>query len=127
MNSSIQIHDYAGNNLSDDSKNLLNMISLHGFSAITTGSAKKTIQIKRGMEQVGYINSDVTRNGGIFGYRFANENKNSCPDSFSNTVFAKKYHCQPTNLFILKNKNGSYLLVLDLATALQILLCDAYL
>ncbi len=126
MNASIQINDYAGNKLSDDSKNLLNMIEPHGFSAKTTGPAKKTIQICKGIKQFAYINDHVTSKGGIIGYHFALEGKNSCPDSFCKDAFAKKYHCLSNNLFVLENNKGSYLLILDLATALQVLLYDAY-
>ena len=126
MNTSIQIHDYAGNQLSDDSKNLLNMIELHGFSAKTSGPAKKTIQICKGTKQFAYINDHVTSKGGILGYHFALEGRNSCPNSFSSIVFAKKYRCEPVNLYTLNNNKGSYLLILDLATALQVLLYDAY-
>jgi hypothetical protein len=130
MNPSDSLSSYAGRELSPQVVSLLDLLQRHGFRAVVTGGANKTVRIHRAQRNVGYVNSTVLQRHGVLGYHFATHGRaaDACPeDLVSNVIesFVTQYGIAAEALDLQRAARHTYLIIRDPTAALKVLLQDA--
>jgi predicted HNH restriction endonuclease len=126
--------EYAGLTIPASTIRILPILEQHGFSLILRGKAKRSIRIVRAGKDYGYINPDVIKNRGIFGYHFRlhGRNADACPEHLRSrfvTYFCEQYGIDAKAVKILEgtsaNSGKKCLIVTDAQVAIKVLLVDA--
>ena len=125
--------EFAIPKVSDQILSLAAILARHGFRLEVTGPASKTIRVKHGNDNFGYINSTVIQRKGVLGYHFARHGhaSDSCPEMLEPNLtefFCDRYGCEATDIDVYvgaTKKDRTFLIIENAQLALSVLLADA--
>lgn len=81
----------------------LDGIANMGLETVVTGKSRKTLRIKNGSTNFGYINSTIIQREGIMGYNFfgVGQDADHCPESLVEVAipyFCGRFNCESSDL-----------------------------
>lgn len=130
MNPSDSLSSYAGRDLPSQVVSLLDLLQRHGFRAVVTGGANKTVRIHHAQRNVGYVNSTVLQRHGVLGFHFATHGRatDACPEELVENIvqtFVTQYGIAAEALDVQSAARHTYLILREPTAALKVLLQDA--